>query len=310
MQGVKIGHAADLQGITGCTVLICPEGAVAGVDVRGAAPGTRETDLLNPVMMVDRVHAVLLAGGSAFGLAAADGVMRYLEEQKIGFDVGLTHVPIVPAAVIFDLAIGDHRVRPDAEMGYQACLDAYEGNLSDGCVGAGMGATVGKIKGIESATKSGLGIAHIKLGELEIGAIVVVNALGEVYDPESGAILAGARGQSGFVRTDEILKHNYQVNPFSNTTIGAVYTNAKLSKTDATKLAQIAHQGLVKTIRPIHTQFDGDTIFALSVGEILADPVLLGVLSADLVSQAIIRAIQASTSIGGLPAIADLNWRV
>ena len=193
-------------------------------------------------------------------------------------------------------------------MGYRACQEAFVDNLADGCVGAGIGATVGKIKGIESATKSGLGIAHTKLGELEIGAIVVVNALGEVYNPENGEILAGVRDQSGFVRTDEILKHNYRVNPFSNTTIGVVYTNAKLSKAEATKLAQVSHQGLVRTIRPIHTKFDGDTIFALSVGEIQADSVLLGMLTADLVSQAIVRAVQNSTSLGGLPAITDLKW--
>lgn len=308
MKNVLIGHAHDEVALTGCTVVICPEGAVAGVDVRGAAPGTRETDLLNPVMMVGKAHAILLAGGSAFGLAAADGVMEFLEERGIGFDVGLTRVPIVPAAVIFDLSIGDHRVRPDREMGYQACLNAIPNNMAEGCVGAGMGATIGKIRGVEWATKSGLGIAQIKLDRLEVTALIVVNALGDVYDPGTGDQLAGVRTLTGFCKTEDVLKTNYRkIRQFTNTTIGVVMTNAHLSKAEASKLAQMGHHGLVRTIRPIHTQFDGDTLFALSVGNLTVDPILLGMLAADAVEQAVLRAVKAARSMGGLPALCDLR---
>ncbi len=312
MKEILVGHADDKVGLTGCTVVICPdEGAVAGVDVRGAAPGTRETDLLNPVMMVEKVHAILLSGGSAYGLAAADGVMSYLEEKGIGFDVGPTYVPIVPSAVIFDLTIGDHKVRPDREMGYLACMNAEEWNsesLHEGCIGAGMGATVGKIKGIEWATKSGLGIAHLNLGELCVSALVVVNALGDVYDPKTGKVIAGVRDESGFGDTTEILRANHEkVMQFTNTTIGVVMTNAALDKAGATKLAQVSHQGLVRTIRPIHTQFDGDTLFALSYGQVKADPILLGMLAADAVSQAVIRAVETSVGKGGVPAMCDIK---
>lgn len=307
MRGIRIGHAHDDVGLTGCTVVICPDGAVAGVDVRGAAPGTRETDLLNPTAMVDRVHAIMLAGGSAFGLAAADGVMTYLEEQRIGFDVGVTNVPIVPSAVIFDLAIGDPRVRPDREMGYQACLNAVQNNTAEGCVGAGMGATLGKIRGIEWATKSGLGIAQLKLEKLEVCALVVVNALGDIYDPDTGKQIAGVRTLSGFGRTEDVLKSNYQkIRQFTNTTIGVVMTNAGLSKAGAMKLAQMSHQGLVRTIRPVHTQFDGDTMFALSAGNLTVDPILLSMMAADVVAQAVIRAVKAAHSMGDLPAWRDL----
>lgn len=308
MKNVLIGHAHDEVAMTGCTVVICPEGAVAGVDVQGAAPGTRETDLLNPMMMVGGVHAILLAGGSAFGLAAADGVMAYLEEKGIGFDAGMTRVPIVPSAVIFDLGIGDYRVRPDREMGYQACLNAIPNNMAEGCVGAGMGATIGKMRGIEWATKSGLGIAQIKLDRLEVMAIVVVNALGDVYDPETGKLLAGVRTLTGFSKTEDVLKTNYRkIRQFTNTTIGAVITNAHLTKAEASKLAQLSHHGLVRTIRPIHTQFDGDTLFALSVGNLTVDPILLGMLAADAVEQAVVRAVKSAHSMGGLPALCDLR---
>ncbi len=303
MMGIKIGHAENHQGITGCTVVLCPEGAVGGVDVRGAAPGTRETDLLNPLMTVGQVHGILLAGGSAFGLAAADGVMAYLEELGVGFDVGIARVPIVPAAVIFDLAIGDHQVRPDCQMGYQACLNAVENNLLEGCVGVGIGATVGKIKGMEWATKSGLGMAEIKVGELEIGAVVVVNAVGDVYEPQSGEILAGVRSELGFGKTEEVLRTSYQeIRQFTNTTIGVVYTNARLTKSEANKLAQVSHQGLVRTIRPIHTAFDGDTLFALGCGNLEIDQILLGMLAGDVVSQAVVRAVTTASDMGGLPA--------
>lgn len=308
MKEIRIGHVQDENALTGCTVIIFPDGAVAGVDVCGGAPGTRETDLLNPVMMVDQVHAILLSGGSAFGLAAADGVMAYLEEQQIGFDVGVTRVPIVPAAVIFDLAVGDHRVRPDREMGYQACVNAFSGNRAEGCVGAGIGATVGKIRGSEWATKSGLGLAQIKLDKLVVNALVVVNALGDVFDPETGEILAGVRTLAGFGRTEEIFKSTYRkVRQFTNTTIGAVWTNAALTKAGANKLAQVSHQGLVRTIRPIHTNFDGDTLFALSYGQLTVDPTLLGMLAADAVAEAVVRAVKTAESRDGIPAMCDLQ---
>lgn len=306
MKQIKIGHAQDLTGVTGCTVVIAPDGAVAGVDVRGAAPGTRETDLLNPLMMVGEVHAILLSGGSAFGLAAADGVMEFLEEQGIGFDVGMTCVPIVPAAVIFDLGIGDHTIRPDRAMGYQACVNAIENNYQEGSIGAGTGATIGKIKGMEWATKSGLGFARKQVGQLEVQALIVVNALGDVLDPATGQVLAGVRTESGYGSTAEILKGNYQkIRQFTNTTIGVVMTNAALTKVEANKLAEVSHQGLIRTIRPIHTQFDGDTLFSLSYGDLKVDQMLLGMLAADAVSEAVIRAVKSAESLTRLPAFRE-----
>ena len=303
---IRIGHAHDEKALTGCTVIICEEGAVCGVDVRGAAPGTRETDLLNPLKMVDKAHAILLTGGSAFGLAAADGVMNYLEEQGVGFDVGVTTVPIVPAAVIFDLTIGDHRMRPNREMGYQACLNATPNNWVEGCIGAGIGATIGKIRDMEWAVKSGLGVAHLQVGELVVSALIVVNAFGDIYNPSTGKIVAGVRTAKGFGSTAEILKEGLAVRQFTNTTIGVVLTNAALTKTTATKLAEMSHQGLVRTIKPVHTQFDGDTLFALSYGDVSVDPILLQMLAADAVSAAVLRAVEAADARGGIPALRDL----
>ena len=308
MEGIQIGHAHDREGMTGCTVVICPKGAVAGCDVRGSAPGTRETALLDPLMKVDKVHALLLTGGSAFGLAAADGVMDFLEEKGIGFDVGVTRVPIVPGAVLFDLTLGDYNSRPDREMGYQACLDAREDNWAQGCVGAGMGASVGKIRGKEWSMKSGLGIGKVKEGELEVMALVAVNALGDVIDPTSGQLIAGVRDEEGFASTEEIMRASYTDNlEFTNTTIGVVATNARLNKAEATKLAQFSHQGLVRTIKPVHTQLDGDTIFAISQGDLEVDLNLLGLLAADAVSQAIIQAVKNAEGMDGIPGIGDLN---
>lgn len=309
MKGIRIGHVHDETALTGCTVVICEAGAVTGVDVRGAAPGTRETDLLNPLKMVEKAHAVLLTGGSAFGLAAADGVMAYLEEHGVGFDVGVTRVPIVPGAVIFDLAIGDYRIRPDAEMGYQACTNAFEGNVAEGCVGAGMGATIGKILSMDWAVKTGLGIAHLTLGELEVSALVVLNAFGDVYDPATGQLVAGVRTASGFGSTVELLRESYAtVRPFTNTTIGVVMTNAALTKASATKLAEMSHQGLVRTVKPVHTQFDGDTLFAMSCGDLRVDPVLLQTLAADAVSEAVLRAVKMAEGRGGIPALRDVPF--
>lgn len=319
--GVLIGQVENPDAITGCSVVLCMDGAVAGVDQRGGAPGTRETDLLAPMHLVQKVHAVLLTGGSAFGLDAATGVMRYLEEQGVGFDVRVAKVPIVPAAVLFDLDIGSADVRPDAEMGYAACLNASGDPPREGNAGAGMGATVGKILGMASAMKSGIGTTSINLGGgLVVGTIVAVNAFGDVVDPRTGAILAGARpaklgpaqvGSEGpYADTLEVMKSmiGKTVLRFAsrgNTVIGVVATNAALSKEDANKVAQMAHDGLARTVRPAHTMLDGDTMFAISTGGKKADVNLVGAYAAEAVASAIVRAVTAADSIADIPALRD-----
>jgi len=305
--GIKVGHFTDRQGITGCTVVLCEGGAVGGVDVRGSAPGTRETDLLRPLNLVQEVHAVVLSGGSAYGLDAASGVMRWLEEHGIGFHVGVGVVPIVPAAVLFDLTIGDPKARPDAAAGYQACQDATDGPVAEGSVGAGTGATVGKLLGPRFATKSGLGTASVRIGKgVVVGAIVAVNAFGDVVDPESGTIIAGTREPlgKGFVNTVKLMQGNLgqTVLAFANTTIGVVATDAFLTKEGANKVAQMAHDGLARTIRPVHTMFDGDTIFALATGQKKADVNIVGAFAAEVFAQAILRAVRAARPAAGLPA--------
>ncbi|MHB8770951.1 MAG: P1 family peptidase [Syntrophales bacterium] len=309
--GMRIGHAEDLQAATGATVVICEAGAVVGVDVRGGAPGTRETDLLDPVNLVDRVHAVLLAGGSAFGLDAAAGVMQYLEERKIGFDVGVTRVPIVCAAVLFDLTIGDHRVRPDREMGYRACLNAGSAECRQGSVGAGAGATVGKILGGERAMKSGLGCHALQVGELKVGALVAVNCLGDVIDPLTGRKLAGPLNDDrrSLADTEAIMVEAYadKKNLFSgNTTIGLVATNAALTKAQATKLASMAHDGYARTMRPAHSMVDGDTIFAMSTGPVEADLSVVGLLASRVMERAVVAAVKNAEPLCGLTCWADL----
>ena len=271
--GFKVGHAQDLEALTGCTVVLCPPNTVGGVDQRGGAPGTRETDLLRPMHLVNHVNAVLLSGGSAFGLDAAAGVMRYCEENKMGFDAGMIKIPIVPAAVLFDLGIGDPKVRPDAEMGYQACINASEEQPTEGNVGAGTGATVGKILTMKMATKSGIGTASIDLGGGgKVAAIVAVNAFGDVVEPKNGEIIAGVRGIKGFADTVKMMKSfvDKKVMSFAseggNTVIGAVATNVKLNKEQINKVAQMAHNGLARTIRPAFSMLGGDTVFALSAG--------------------------------------------
>lgn len=309
VKGIKVGHAHNPLALTGCTVVLCEDGAVVGVDVRGAAPGTRETDLCRPMRLVDRAQAILLTGGSAFGLDAAGGVMSYLEERGIGFDVGVTRVPIVPAAVIFDLFLGDHRVRPDAGMGYRACLAARPGPVDQGNVGAGMGASVGKILGPARATKSGVGTASVAVsGGSTVGALVVVNAFGDVRDPETGRIIAGARGADGqYIDASRLLLQGGGPAGFggragpTNTTIGVVATDARLTKEGANKLAEMAHDGLARVIYPIHTMFDGDVIFALATGEKEQDVTALGVAAAEAVARAVVRAVRAADSAGGLP---------
>jgi L-aminopeptidase/D-esterase-like protein len=305
--GIRVGHAHDLQALTGCTVILCEEGAVGGVDQCNGAPGSRETDLLRPVHLVERVHAILLTGGSAFGLDAAGGVMRYLEELGVGYETCVARVPIVPAAVIFDLALGRADVRPDAVMGYQACLNASNHLPEQGCVGAGTGASVGKIRGTPWAMKSGLGTASVRLRNgLVVGALVVVNALGDVIDPISGRILAGARTpEGGFVDTLQAMAAIAGGVDFTgtNTTIGVVATNAALTKEQVNKVAQMAQDGLARTIRPAHTMLDGDTIFSLALGEVVADVNLVGAFAAEVFAQAVLQAVKKATPLGGLPVM-------
>jgi len=321
--GIKVGHADDPQALTGCTVVLCEHGAVGGVDQRGGAPGTRETDLLRPMHLVQKVHAVLLAGGSAFGLDAATGVMKYLEERGIGFNAQVARVPIVPAAILFDLGLGDSKVRPDAAMGYRACENASTQPPAEGNVGAGMGASVGKILGAGGAMKAGLGTASVDLGGgCVVGALVAVNALGDVVDPASGRILAGARpaklgpvkvgGNGPFADTLAVMrgfvgKTALRFASRANTVIGVVATNAALTKDEANKVAQMAHDGLARAVRPAHTLFDGDTIFALSTGEKNVDVNIVGAFAAEVMAQAIVRAVLQAKDAGGLPAAADFH---
>lgn len=307
--GILVGQVSNQTALTGCTVVICPQGAIAGVDVRGSAPGTRETDALHPLNLVDKAHAVVLTGGSAFGLDAASGIMRHLEEHDIGFDVGVTKVPIVTGAVLFDLGIGDHRVRPDAAMGYQAAADAKTGPVEEGNVGAGTGATVGKIFGTDSAMKSGLGTASLKVGDLIVGAVAAVNAFGDVVDPVTGQIVAGALAKDkSFVDTERYLREVLfsPSGAMSNTTISVVATNAKLTKSQATKVAQMAHDGYARTIRPVHTMLDGDAIFCLATEQVAADPNQVGSLAAQVMALAIVSAVRSAKSAGGLLAARNL----
>lgn len=304
--GIMVGSQQNLEALTGCTVILTgPKGAVCGVDVRGSAPGTRETDLLQPLNMIERVHAVLLTGGSAYGLDAACGVMAYLEEQGIGHPVGPTVVPIVPAAVLFDLGVGDFRVRPDQNMGYKACQVAGS-EVKEGNWGAGTGATVGKSRGFTNCTKSGLGTWSESLpGGLVVGAVVAVNALGDVMDLQ-GNIIAGMRGpdQKSFPGTLNFWKETGGPagSPGQNTTIGVVASNARLSKNEVAKVAQTAHNGLARVINPVHTMYDGDTIFALSTGDIRADVNLVACMAADVLAQAVIRAVYSAQTVQGISA--------
>ncbi len=313
--GVLVGHAHDAEALTGVTVVLTMAGAVGGVDVRGGAPGTRETDLLAPENSVQEVHAVVLCGGSAMGLAAASGVVQWLREQGVGFDVGITRVPIVPAAVIFDLHLGSHERFPDAEMGYAAC-GAASAAVAEGCVGAGIGATVGKALGPGAAMKCGVGTWSETLADgTVVGALAVVNAFGDVWR-EHGEMLAGARGPDGrLLEAGRVLRDpQFQATlgarreEHGNTTIAVVATDARLTKAEATKLAQMAHDGLARTIRPVHTPFDGDTVFALATGRRAAPHMLvLGSIAADTLARAVERAALTATAMGGLPAPADLG---
>jgi L-aminopeptidase/D-esterase-like protein len=308
-----VGHATDVTGLTGCTVVLCEDGAVGGVDQRGGAPGTRETDLLRPLHLVQQVHAVLLAGGSAFGLAAADGVMRYLEERGVGFDAGVARVPIVPAAILFDLNLGDPAARPTAEMGYAACRAASSGPLSEGNVGAGTGAVAGWILGARQATKSGLGTAAIALGHgLVVGALVAASPFGDVVDPCTGAVLAGARRPETGALADTLavmptLAVGQSAAFGGNTVVGVIATSGRLSKEEVNWVAQMAQDGIARTVRPAHTMYDGDTIFTLATGDVAADPNVVGAYAAEVVTRAIVRAVRAAEAIGGLPSYRDLR---
>jgi L-aminopeptidase/D-esterase-like protein len=317
--GVRVGHFTDDRRPTGCTVVLTEVGAVAGVDVRGAAPGTRETDLLDPSNLVDRVHAILLSGGSAFGLEAATGVVRWLEGRGVGYPAGPAHVPIVPAAILFDLEVGDASIRPDAAAGYRACEAASASPPAEGSVGAGAGATVGKLFGLGRAMKGGIGTAAVKVGRITVGAIVAVNAVGDVVDPQSGAIVAGTRTEDGRLgpgAAEAILRGDLPpaLRAGMATTIGVVATDATLTKAQARKLAQVAHDGLARTIEPSHTMWDGDTLFAVATGQsgLPGDMMVLSVLAARVTASAVLRAVLAAKGIAGpglpsVPAASELG---
>jgi L-aminopeptidase/D-esterase-like protein len=317
VRGIEVGHAQDEEALTGCTIILCRRGAVAGVDVRGSAPGTRETDLLDPLNLVEKVHAIVLAGGSAYGLEAADGVMRYLEEKKIGFNTGVAKVPIVPAAILFDLGIGRADVRPDSAMGYRAAASASSAAPAEGNVGAGTGASVGKMFGASLAMKAGIGTASIDIGGgVVVGALVAVNAWGDVIDPQTDEIIAGLRsgkvgplrvgGKEPFADTLAMMKSAVGRSVLSlaaraNTVIGTVATNASLTKAQATKVAQMAQDGIARAVRPAHTMLDGDAIFALSTDTKKADVSAVGAFAAAAVAEAVTRGVRMAASAGGIP---------
>jgi len=325
VRGIEVGHAQDDEALTGCTVVLCRKGAVAGVDVRGGAPGTRETDLLNPINLVEKIHALVLAGGSAFGLDAATGVMRYLEEKRIGFNTGAAKVPIVPAAILYDLNIGRADIRPDSAMGYRAAVSASSDAPVEGNAGAGTGASVGKMFGGSLSMKSGVGTAGMDIGSgVILGALVAVNAFGDVVDPQTGRIVAGLR--SGKVGPLRIGKKGYFADTLTmmkgtigrgilgvaaraNTVIGVVATNAKLNKAQATKVAQMAQDGVARAIRPAHTMLDGDVLFALSTGAEKVDVSTVGAFAAEVMAQAIVRAVRMASPAGGLPGFLNINQK-
>ncbi len=301
--GIEVGHFTERRRPTGCTVVMARAGAVGGVDVRGAAPGTRETDLLDPCNLVEKIHAIVLAGGSAWGLDAATGAVRWLEEQGVGLDVGVGRLPLVPAAVLFDLLVGDMRVRPDAAAGYAACAAASSADPAEGNIGAGAGASVGKLFGMARAMKGGVGTASVTVDGVTVGALIACNAVGDVIDPDSGNILAGARTADGLQLLDSrraLLRGELaqSVLPGTNTTIGVVATDAVISKTQAQRLAVAAHDGLARSINPVHTQLDGDTLFTLGTGAAGKNPgmLLLATMAAEATARATLRAVQMARS--------------
>ncbi len=310
---ICIGQTEDALAATGCTVFIAPEGMRAGLDIRGGGPASRESQLLDPLMAAQQIHAIVLAGGSAYGLGAANGVMRYLEEHGIGYDTGYALVPLVVQSDIYDLSVGDPSVRPDAAMGYEAARLAMEApNYRDGDHGAGCGATVGKFAGMDFCMKSGIGSYAVQMGGLKIGAIVVVNALGDVYDWRTGTQIAGMLNEekTGLRSTMEYMRGSYAVieNKFTgNTTICVVLTNARFDKAQLCKIAGMAHDGYARSIDPVHTSADGDSIYAVSIGDIEADQDLVGALAAEIVSEAITRAVINADGAYGYPAVRDLQ---
>ena len=314
--GIRIGQVENAEAGTGCTVFLCPEGMRAGLDVRGGGPASRDSQLLNPLMAAERVHGILLGGGSAYGLGASDGVMRYLEEKRIGLAVGDMIVPLVCQSDIFDLTVGDGNVRPDPAMGYEAARQAMEApNFRDGNFGAGCGATVGKTAGMEHCMKSGIGSFAIRLGDLMIGAVAVVNALGEIRDPDNGVQIAGVRNgeNSGFLSTLDLMAESAEGNgepgrPAENTTISVLMTNGRFEKAALCKLAGIAHDGYARAIRPVHLSMDGDSIYAVSLGIVPADMDLVGALGAEVMSRAIVRGVTSAEQAYGYPAARDLGF--
>ena len=313
IENIRIGQVENAEAATGCTVFICPEGMRAGLDVRGGGPAARESQLLNPLMSAQVIHAIVLAGGSAYGLGTANGVMTYLEERGIGFDVGVTKVPLVAQSDIFDLTVGDTFIRPDAGMGYEAAdLALNSPNYRDGNYGAGCGATVGKAAGMDYCMKTGIGSYAVQLGELKIGAIVVLNALGDVFDWKTGRQVAGllTEDRKALRSTSDLMKASTQVveNKFTgNTTLAVVMTNAYFEKAQLCKIAGMAHDGYARSIRPVHTSADGDSIYAVSLGNVQADQDLIGSLAAEVVSEAILRAVTQAESAYGYPAARDLH---
>ena len=313
LEPVRIGQVENREAGTGCTVFLCEKGMRAGLDVRGGGPASRESQLLNPLMAAREIHAIVLAGGSAFGLNAAGGVMEYLESRGIGFDVGVTKVPLVVQSDLFDLTVGDPFIRPDASMGHAAARQALEApNYRDGNFGAGCGATVGKIAGMETAMKTGIGSYAVQIGELKIGAVVALNALGDVFDWQTGRQIAGllTEDKRALRSTSELLKGSIRAvdNRFTgNTTLGVVVTNAAFEKAALCKIAGMAHDGYARSIRPVHTSYDGDSIYAVSAGPVQADQEVVGMLAAEVVSEAITRAVQRAESAYGFPAAAELN---
>ena len=313
IKGLRIGQAENAAAGTGCTVVICDEGMRAGLDVRGGGPASRESQLLNPLMSAQILHGIVLAGGSAYGLGTANGVMKYLEEHGIGFDTGFALVPLVAQSDIYDLSVGDASVRPDSDMGYEAARRAFEEpNYRDGNFGAGCGATVGKIGGMETCMKTGIGSYAIEIGELKVGAIVVLNALGDVFDWKNGRQIAGllTEDKKGLRSTSEQMRASVKVvdNRFTgNTTLAVVMTNAYFEKAQLCKIAGMAHDGYARSINPVHTSADGDSIYAVSVGEVRTDQDLTGILAAEVVSEAIIRAVENAESAYGYPSAAELR---
>jgi len=309
--GVLVGHATDREGLTGCTAVLFenPDGAVVGVDVRGSSPGTRETDRLGPIGAVRGTHGLLLTGGSAFGLAAADGVVRFLEEKGVGLDIGVARIPLVSAAVLFDLVVGDPGARPDAGMGYEAAASAFSGDFEQGTVGAGTGASVGKVLGMDRAMKGGIGSASVRLEDgLVVGALAAVNAFGDVRDPETDGTLAGPRLEDGTVGdTAHLLPEAAsRLRWGENTTLGIVATNARLGKPQAVKVAQMAHDGLARAVHPVHTTVDGDVVFAASAGGLEAATDIVGVWGARVMQRAILRAVRAADGVPGIPSSSEL----